>query len=89
MVSAARALLVYLFVFKIFLIWTIFEVFIEFVTILLLFYALFSVWFFFFWPRSMEDPSSLTRDRTRSPFIGRQSPNPRTTREVPGSLFYL
>ena len=47
--------------------WTIFKVFIEFVTILLLFYVL------VLWPRGMWDLSSLTRDRTRTPCVGRWS----------------
>ena len=55
---------------------TIFKVFIEFVTILLLFYVL------VFWPRGMWDLSSLTRDWTRTPCIGRQILNHWTTREV-------
>ena len=49
--------------------WTIFKVFTEFVTILLLFYVL------VFWPGGMWDLSSPTRDRTRTPCIGRQSLN--------------
>ena len=57
--------------------WTVFKVFIEFVTILLLFYVL------DFWLQGMWDLSSLARDRTRSPCIGRQSLNHWTTREVP------
>ena len=61
--------------------WTIFKVFIEFVTILLLFYVL------VLWPRGMWDLSSLTRDWTRTPCIGRQSPNHWTAREVP--IFYI
>ena len=65
------------FLFKIFLMWTIFKVFIEFVTILLLFYVL------VFWPRGMWGLTSLTRDQTHTPFIGRQSLNHWTTREVP------
>ena len=60
--------------------WTIFKVFIEFVTILLLFYVL------VFWPRGMWDLSSLTRDRTCTPCIERQSLNPWTAREVPASF---
>ena len=56
--------------------WTIFKVFIEFVTILLPFYVL------VFWPRSMRDLSSLTRDRTRTPCVGRWSLNHWTAREV-------
>ena len=57
--------------------WTIFKVFIEFVTILLVFYVL------VFLPRGMWDLSSRIRDRTRTPYIGRQSPNHWTAREVP------
>ena len=60
-----------------FLKWTIFKVFIEFVTILLLFYVL------VFWLRGMWDLSSPTRDRTRTPCIGRRSLNHWTTSEVP------
>ena len=69
------------FYFKIFFfsMWTIFKVFIEFVTILLLFYVL------VFWSRGMWDLSSPTRDRTRTPCIGRQSLNHWTAREVPTS----
>ena len=36
-----------------------------------------------FWPQGMWDPSSPTRDRTRTPCIGRWSLNHWTTREVP------
>ena len=57
--------------------WTILKVFIEFVTILLLFHVL------IFWPEGMQDLSSLTRDRTCTPCIGRRSLNHWTTREVP------
>ena len=57
--------------------WTILKVSIEFVTLLLLFYVL------VFWPRGMWDLSSLTRDRTCTPCIGRWSLNHWTTREVP------
>ena len=39
--------------------------------------------FLFLWPRGMWDLSSLTRDRTHSPLIGRQNLNHWTTREVP------
>ena len=63
--------------------WTLFRVFIEFVTILLLFYVL------VFWPRGMWDLSSPTRDRTRTPCIGRQSLNHWTAREVPIALVLL
>ena len=45
------------------------KVFIEFVTILLLFYVL------DFWPWGRLDLSSLTKDRTHTLCIGRQSPN--------------
>ena len=48
-----------------FFMWIIFKVFIEFITILLLFYVL------VFWPQGMWDLSSLTRDRTHTPCIGR------------------
>ena len=53
------------------------KVFIDFVTILLLFYVL------VFWPRGLWDLSSPTRDRTHTIYIGRQSLNYWTTREVP------
>ena len=59
----------------------VFSVFIEFVTILLLFYVL------IFGPRGMWDLSSWTRDRTRTPCIGRQSLNHWTAREVPSFPF--
>ena len=58
-------------------VWTIFKVFIEFVTILLLFYVL------VYWPRGVWHLSSLTRDWTCTPCIGRQSFNHWTTREAP------
>ena len=57
--------------------WTIKKIFIEFVTILSLFYVL------FFGMRSMWDLSFLTRGRTHTPCIGRQSLNYWTTRKVP------
>ena len=57
--------------------WTIFKVFSEFVTILFLIYVL------VFWPRDMQDLSSLTRDRTHTPCMDRQSLNHWTSREVP------
>ena len=58
--------------------WTTFKVlFIEFVTILLLFYAL------FFWLQGRWGLSSLTRDQTCIPWIGRQSLVYWTTGEVP------
>ena len=63
--------------------WTIFKVFTEFVTILLLFYVL------GLWPGAMWDLSSPTRDRTRTPCIGRQSLNHWTTREVPNCFFWF
>ena len=53
----------FFFFLRFFLMWTIFEVFTEFVTILLMFW--------FFWPRGMWDLSSLTRDQTRTSYIGR------------------
>ena len=39
--------------------------------------------FLVFWPRGMWDLSSLTRDQTRTPCIGRRSLNHWTAREVP------
>ena len=57
-----------------------FKVFIEFVTTLLRFYA--SV-FLAMWPWDMWDLSSPTRDQICTPYIGRQSLNHWTTREVP------
>ena len=75
--GATQSLLMCLFFFfKIFWMGTIFKVFIEFVTVLLLFYVL------VFWPRGMWDLSSLIRDRTHTPCIGRRSPNHWTTRKV-------
>ena len=56
---------------------TFFKVFIEFVIILLLFFM-----FCFFWPRGTWYLSSLTRDWTRIPCIGRQSLNHWTAREI-------
>ena len=67
----------FFFFLKIFLMWNIFKVFTEFVTISLLFYVL------VFWPRGMWDLSSLTRDRTCTPCIGRRSLNHWNAREVP------
>ena len=61
---------------------TIFKVFFEFVTILFLFYAL------VFWPCGMWDLSSLTRDLTCTPCIGRRSLNHWTVREVPSESFF-
>ena len=63
--------------------WTIFKVFVEFVTILLLFYVFYFVIFVLFGPRGMWDLSSLTRDQTCTPCIGRRSLNHWTAREVP------
>ena len=67
---------IYLFIYLL-LLWTISIIFIDFVTILLLFYVL------VFWPRDMWDLSSLTRDGTHTPCIGRRSLNHWTAREVP------
>ena len=53
------------------------KVFIKFVTMLFLFAVL------VFWPRGMWDLSSPTRDGNCTPCIGKKSPNPWTTREVP------
>ena len=62
-----------------------FKVFIGFATIMLLF----SFYFLFFWPQSIWDLSSLTRDSTCTPCIRRQSLNPWTPREVSPDLFCL
>ena len=43
--------------------------------------------FLVFWPAGMWDPSSLTRDCTLTPCIGRQNPNHWTTRQVPAIYF--
>ena len=51
-----------------------FKSFIEFVTILLLVYV--------FWWRGLWELSSLTRDGTHTPCIGRQSPDRWTAREA-------
>ena len=68
-------------VFIFFFMRTIFKVFIEFVTILLLFYVL------VFLPQCMCEFSSLTRDRTCTPCIGRQNLNNwMITREVPATF---
>ena len=69
------------FVVNLFTYYYFFKVFIEFVTMLLLFYV--SV----FWPQGMWDLSSLTRDRTCTPCIGRRSLNRWTAREVPSGEF--
>ena len=66
-------------VFFFFCIWTTFKVFIEFVK------YCFYFMFWFFWPWGMQDLSSLTRDRTHTPVIGRQSLNQWTSREVLGT----
>ena len=63
--------------------WSIFKVFIEFVIILLLFYVL------VFWPWSMQNLSSPTRNLICNPCIGRQSFNQWTTREVPNMHFCI
>ena len=60
-----------------------FKVCIVFVTILFLFYLL------VFWPRGMWDLSSLTRDQTCTPCIGRRSLNHWTAREVPAFKKYI
>ena len=69
--------------FRIFLMWINFKVFIEFVTILLLFYVL------VFWPWGMGDLSSLTRDQTKMPHVGKQSRNYWITREVMAVAFKI
>ena len=56
----------------------IFKVFVEFMIVLLLFHIL-----FFYWPWGMWELSSLTRDQTHTPCIGKQNLNHWTTREVP------
>ena len=61
--------------FKDFYMWTIFKTFFEFVRI---FFFLFSL----FWPWCMWDPRFPIRNPTSTPFIGRQSLNPWTAREV-------
>ena len=72
--------LILFFFFNIFFMWTVFKVVIEFVIILLLFSVL------FFWLQGMWYLSSLTRDWTLAPYIGRQSLNYWTTREIPAPL---
>ena len=59
--------------------WTNFKAIIESVTVLFLFYVL------VLGPRSMWDLKSATKDQTHTPCIGRQSPSPWTTREVPSN----
>ena len=71
--------------FKEFLMWTIFKAFIEFVTTLLLFLC----FYFYFWLKGTWDLSSLIRDRTCTPCIGRQSLNYWTTRESLYLLFLM
>ena len=61
---------------KKFLMWTVFKVFIKFAAILLLFHVL------VLWPQGMWDPSSLTRDRSYTLCIKKQSLNHWTSREV-------
>ena len=56
---------------------------IEFITKLLLLYVHMYIHICFFCLRGMWDLSSLTRDQTCTSYIGRQSVNHWTTREVP------
>ena len=49
---------------------------------------MFLFFFLVFWPRGIWDLSSLTRDRTHAPCIGRQRLNHWTTREVPSRVDY-
>ena len=63
-----------------FLMWDIFKVFIEFFTILLLLYVL------VFWPWGMWDLSAPTSDQIHTAYIGRQSLNHWTAREVPNDI---
>ena len=60
------------------LMWTILKVFIEFVTLLLLRFM-----FQFFGHEEMWDLTSLSRNQTCTPYIGRWGLNHQTTREVP------
>ena len=69
--------------FKDIFIQSIFKDFIEFVTRLLPFDVL------VFWPQDTWDLSSLARDLTHTHYIGRQSLNYWTAREVPLLIFYL
>ena len=62
-----------------FFIWTFSWVFIEFVTVLSLFW--------FFWPQSMWDVRSLTRDQTCTLCIERQTLNPGAPGKVPVGHF--
>ena len=66
-------LITYLIIFM----WTILKVFIEFLTASFLFYVS------LFWPQGMWDFSSLTKDWTCTPYIGRQSLNHWTASKVP------
>ena len=66
--------------FQIFFMWTIFKVFIEFVIVMLLFYVL------IFWQQGVQDLSSLTRNQTSTPCIGRRRLNHWTSKEVPSSF---
>ena len=52
-----KQILYYLYVETFFLVWTILKIFIEFIIILLLFYVL-----VFFWPRSIWNLGTLTRN---------------------------
>ena len=65
-----------------FLKWTILEVFIEFITIFLLFYVL------GFLASRHVGSQLLTRDRTGTPCVRRQSLKHWTTREVPVTYFF-
>ena len=47
------------------------------------------IYLFSFWPCSMWDPSSPTRDQTRAPAVEAQSLNYWTAREVPHPTFFL
>ena len=64
--------------------WAIFKVLIEFVTVLFLFYVLGI--FFFFWLGGLWYLSSLTRDGTCTPAMGRKS-SPLGHQESPSLLF--
>ena len=50
-------------------------------------FLFFSFFVFFFWLQGMWDLSSLTRDRTHTPCIGKWSLNYWTAREVPHGFF--
>ena len=63
--------------------WSIFKVFIKFVTMLLLLYVL------VFWPWLMWNLSSLTKDWTCTPCIGKRSLNHWAAREVLNVFLYL